>query len=172
MNEPQILKKGGICLQETDILETEKAEPDMNAEAEPAEKLYSQAELDAMLRNEREQLEKKLAEAEKLAAMSESARSDYKREMLTRELAEREAAVAKRELIMDAADRLAAAGLPKQLSLCLNYDSKDECQASLEAVSRVFIDAVTAAVNERVRGRSPKFMPAQGNDPFLDGLKG
>lgn len=159
-------------MQETDILETEKAETDRTDETENGEKFYSQAELDAMLQNERELLEKKLAEAEKLAAMSESARSDYKRELLTRELAEREAAVAKRELIADAADRLAASGLPKQLSLCLNYDSRDECYASLEAVSRVFIDAVTAAVNERMHGRSPKSMPAQGNDPFLDGLKG
>ncbi len=135
------------------------------------EKLYSQAELDEMLCAEREMLEKKLAESEKLAAMSERERSDYRRGMLDKELAEREAAVAKRELVADAYEKLTAAGLPKQLTLCLNYDSKDECDASLEAVSRAFIDAVTAAVNERVRGRAPKYTSAPDADPFLDGLR-
>lgn len=141
-------------------------------ETEPAdgEKLYTQAELDGALNAEREKFAAKLAETEKLAAMSEEKKAEYLRGQLEKSLAEREAAVAKRELMSDAADKLAAEGLPKTLAECLDYSGKEACALSLERVSAAFENALAEAVTMRLRGRTPKFAPASGSDAFLDGL--
>ena len=138
---------------------------------QPAEeRLYTQSELDGALNAEREKFAAKLAETEKLAAMSEEKKAEYLRGQLEKSLAEREAAVAKRELMSDAADRLAAEGLPKTLAECLDYSGKEACALSLERVSAAFENALAEAVTQRLRGRTPRFAPATGNDAFLDGL--
>ena len=134
------------------------------------EKLYTQAELDGALNAEREKFAAKLAETEKLAAMSEEKKAEYLRKQLERTLSEREAAVARRELMADAADKLGAAGLPKQLAECLDYSGREACELSLEKVSAAFENALTEAVTARLRGRTPKFAPTGVNDAFLDGL--
>lgn len=167
--------KGDNLLEEEKIITKETGTADYaetsSDDAKPAEeKLYTQAELDELLKAERENAEKKLAEAKKLSEMSESDRAAYSRKLIDKELAEREAAVAKRELTADALDMLAEAGLPKQLAACLNYANRDECEASIEVVRTAFEGAVSAAVNERIRGRIPKFSPASTSDAFLDGL--
>ena len=135
------------------------------------QRLYTQEQLDERLEIERKQFAEKLAEAEKLAAMPENDRSDYKRKMLEKELAEREAAVAKRELMADAVEKLESAGLPRQLAVCLDYSGKEQWQLSLETVCRTFQTAVSAAVNERMCGRIPKLSTSgTGSDAFLEGL--
>ena len=158
-------------MQENEIIgEQENTAPNENGGAEQDEKLYSQSELDQRVNEECEQLRKKLADTEKLAAMSEKERADHRRTVREKELAEREAAVAKRELIADAAERLAEAGLPKQLAACLNYSGREECEQSLEAVAQAFESAVTGAVNRRIKGNVPKFAGSGPKDAFLDGL--
>lgn len=152
------------------IAEQENRAPDEAKAAEQSGKLYSQEELDRRVNAECEQLKKKLADAEKLAAMSEKERADHRRGLREKELAEREAAVAKRELIADAAEKLAEAGLPKQLAACLNYSGREECEQSLEAVAQAFETAVTGAVNKRIKGNIPKFAGSGPKDAFLDGL--
>ncbi len=146
------------------------AENGTDTAAGQPEKTYTRAELDTLIEKERDMYEKKLAEAEKLASMSEDARLDYRRGLLDKELSEREAAVAKRELMADAAEKLEAAGLPKQLAACLNYSGTEECSRSLEAVGKAFEEAVAGAVNERLRGRVPKISASGAKDAFLDGL--
>ncbi|MBR5088933.1 MAG: DUF4355 domain-containing protein [Ruminiclostridium sp.] len=155
-------------MQENEIL-TEEVDEEKGSEPS-GEKLYTQSQLDELLGAEREQLAKKLAEAEKLAAMSEAARTDYRREMREKELSEREAAVEKRELMADALELLEAAGLPKQLAACLNYSGREMCDRSIEAVGTAFESAVAAAVNERIRGKTPKISSGGTNDAFLAGL--
>ena len=163
--------KGDHLLEKDKIITEEAAETAAADDTKPAEeKLYTQAELDELLKAERDCAEKKLVEAKKLSEMSESDRAAYSRKLIEKELAEREAAVAKRELTADALDMLAEAGLPKQLAACLNYANRDDCEASIAAVRTAFEGAVSAAVNERIRGRIPKFSPASTSDAFLDGL--
>lgn len=141
-----------------------------NEQSAESEKLYTQAELDAAIETERGRFAEKLAETEKLAAMSEEKKAEYLRGQLEKSLAEREAAVAKRELMADAVDRLSAAGLPRQLAECLNYSGREECAESLITVGKAFEEALTAAVTERFRGRTPKLASGGSNDAFLDGL--
>ena len=159
-----------------DDLITEKEQDSGNADAGAQEdadsgrKLYTEEELEKAIGAEREMFAKKLAEAEKLAAMSQSERDDHRREQLERSIAEREAAVARRELAAEAAEKLSAAGLPKQLAACLDYSGREECEKSLETVGRAFEESLTAAVNQRMRGIPPKFAPGGAKDAFLDGL--
>jgi len=141
-----------------------------NEQAAESEKLYTQSDLDAAVESERGKYAAKLAETEKLAAMSEEKKSEYLRGQLEKSLAEREAAVARRELMADAIDKLDAAGLPKQLAECLNYSDREECAESLVRVGRAFEEALTAAVAQRLRGRTPKLASGGSNDAFLDGL--
>ncbi len=151
----------------TEITEPEDAN---NTEAETSGKLYTKEELEQAIAAERESFAEKLAEAEKLASMSESGRADYRREQLERSIAERESAVARRELAADAMEKLDAAGLPKQLAACLDYSGREECEKSLENVSRAFQESLTAAVNQRMRGIPPKLSYGGAKDAFLDGL--
>jgi len=149
----------------------EKTEVQENVSDQTAEeKLYTQSELDSVLNAERVKFEAKLAETEKLAAMSEEKKAEYLRGQFERTLAEREAAVARRELMADAADKLDAAGLPKTLSECLDYSGREACALSLERVSAAFENALAEAVTQRLRGRTPKFSQVGATDAFLDGL--
>ncbi len=134
------------------------------------EKVYTQEELDGILETERKKFDEKLAEAEKLAGMSVDEKADYKRELAEKSLIEREAAVAKRELMADANEKLSALGLPKQLAACLSYESAEACETSIKQVSEAFSIAVKEAVNERIMSNAPKFNYVSGSDAFLDGL--
>ena len=143
----------------------------VNTENAPAEeKLYTKQELDEILERERGALKEKLAESEKLARMDGAQQEKYRRELAEKELERREAAVSRRELMADAGEQLAQAGLPKQLAACLCYESPELCEKSLKAVSEAFGEAVKLAVNERIRGSIPKYTAAGGSDAFLDGL--
>lgn len=134
------------------------------------EKLYSERELNELLESGMSELRKKLAETEKLALMDAEEKVKYRREMAEKELAQREAAVAKRELMAAAIEKLVEADLPKQLASCLCYDSEEECDRSILAVSEAFREAVTMAVNQRLKGNAPKLISGTDRDAFLDGL--
>lgn len=136
----------------------------------PQEKLYTRQELDAELKKQSDDYRKKLDELKRLSEMSEEQRAEYRRDEFDRSLTERENAVARRELAADAAESLERAGLPKILSACLNYGSREECENSLAAVRKAFGEAVSYAVTERMRGRVPRSPAGEKNDAFLDGL--
>ena len=89
-------------------------------------------------------LEEKLSEAKKLEKLNAEQKAEYERQMKDKALAEREAAVAKRELTAEAISQLAEKGLPQELSTCLNYDSVEACKSSLEAILRA--DSMTSAL--------------------------
>lgn len=134
------------------------------------EKLYSEKELKELIGKETEELRNKLLETEKLARMDAEEKVKYSREMAEKRLREREIAVAKRELMATAIEKLSEADLPKGLSACLSYESEESCLESISAVSEAFREAVTEAVNRRLKGNAPKLISPTGKDAFLDGL--
>lgn len=71
------------------------------------------------------------------------------------DLDERERNILKRELKADTLEELAARGMPAGLAELLNYDSKEECEKSLVAVTQVFNQAVNQAVKSRARQSTP-----------------
>lgn len=139
------------------------------AKTEP-EQLFTKAQLDELLAKEKEGYEAKIKEAEKLAQMDAQQKASYQRKQAEDLLAKREAAVAKRELSATAYEKLAEYKLPKSLISCVNFASPEDCENSIQGIKDAFTQAVSDAVNERIRGAVPKYAQNSSKDAFLDGL--
>lgn len=114
-----------------------------------------QADIEAKMQEAR-------TEAEKMAKMNAEQKAQYEREKKAKELADREAAITKRELMATAKEQLAEKGLPISLASVLNYSSAEECTASIDAVGKAFQEAVEKAVNDRLAGGKP---PKKADNP-------
>lgn len=97
----------------------------------------------------------KLSEAEKLAKMTKEEKAQYMQQKKEKELSEREAAIARKELMAEARNTLAGDGLPQELAEVLNYTDADACKKSMETVKTAFQKAVEAAVEENLKGGKP-----------------
>lgn len=106
--------------------------------------------------------DEKATEAEKLAKMTEKEKAQYLQQKKEKEMADREAAITKRELAAEAKNTLAEKKLPVSLAEVLNYSDADACKQSIEAVEKAFQEAVEASVEERLKGDKPlKKAPSQ-----------
>jgi len=106
--------------------------------------------------------DEKATEAEKLAKMTEKEKAQYLQQKKEKEMADREAAITKRELAAEAKNTLAEKKLPVSLAEVLNYSNADACKQSIEAVEKAFKEAVKASVEERLKGdKPPKKAPSQ-----------
>lgn len=106
--------------------------------------------------------DEKATEAEKLAKMTEKEKAQYLQQKKEKEMADREAAITKRELAAEAKNTLAEKKLPVSLAEVLNYSDADACKQSIEAVEKAFKEAVEASVEERLKGDKPlKKAPSQ-----------
>ena len=104
----------------------------------------------------------KLSEAEKLAKMTQGERDKYNQQKMEKELAEKEAAITKRELMAEAKITLAEKKLPVGLAEVLNYTDADSCNKSIDAVEKAFQAAVEAAVQDRLKGGTPPGRAPEG----------
>lgn len=114
-----------------------------------------QADIEAKMQEAR-------TEAEKMAKMNAEQKAQYERDKQAKELADREAAITKRELMATAKEQLAEKGLPISLASVLNYSSAEECTASIDSVGKAFQEAVEKAVNDRLAGGKP---PKKADNP-------
>lgn len=106
----------------------------------------------------------KLSEAEKLAKMTKEEKAQYLQQKREKELADREAAVTRKELMAEAKNTLAEKKLPVELAEILNYADADTCSKSITTVENAFQKAVEAAVEERLKGGTPPRRPPEGDD--------
>lgn len=97
----------------------------------------------------------KLSEAEKLAKMTKEEKAEYMRQKQEKDLADREAAITKKELMAEAKNTLAEKKLPAGLAEVLNYTDADSCNKSITAVEKAFQEAVEKAVEDRLKGGKP-----------------
>ena len=77
-----------------------------------------------------------------------------------KKLAEREKAVAYKEMRMEAAEAFSHAGIPSELLDLLDYKDKESCAKSVEAVKKAFRNSVSVGVERRLRGSAPPRCPA------------
>ena len=128
-----------------------------------------QKAIDTALTNAKEKwqalTDDKLSEAEKLAKMTKEEKAQYMQQKKEKELADREAAVTRSELMAQAKNTLAEKKLPAGLAGVLNYTDADSCNQSILAVEKAFQEAVQAAVEERLKGGNPPKKAPQG-DPM------
>lgn len=115
-------------------------------------------------------LEDAKTEAAKLAQMTAEQKAKYETEKKSTEIAQREQAVTKRELMAEAKNTLTEKGLPLELAGILDYANADACNTSIESVTKAFESAVNKAVEERLKGGKPpkKATSAGGKDDSAD----
>lgn len=104
--------------------------------------------------NQQTKLNEVKTEAEKMAAMNEKEKEDYKQQKLIEDLDHREKEITTRELKATAYETLAEKGLPKELAEVLNYTDAESCTKSIEVVEKAFQNAVEKRVNDQLRGSS------------------
>lgn len=104
----------------------------------------------------------KLSEAEKLAKMTKEEQAQYKQQKREKELADKEMAITRRELMAEAKNTLTEKKLPVGLAEVLNYMDADSCNKSIEAVEKAFQEAVEAGVQERLKGGTPPTKAPEG----------
>lgn len=107
----------------------------------------------------------KLSEAEKLAKMTKEEKAQYMQQKKEKELADREAAITRKELMAEAKNTLAEKKLPAELAEVLVYTDADSCSKSIAAVEKAFQQAVENSVNERLKGGEPPKRAPEGNTP-------
>ena len=109
----------------------------------------------------------RLSEAEKLAKMTKEEKAQYMQQKKEKELADREAAITRKELMAEAKNTLAGKSLPQELAEMLNYADADSCNKSITAVEKAFQSAVQKAVEERIKGKAPMRKAPQNTEDDL-----
>lgn len=105
-----------------------------------------------------------LAEQDRISKMTDAEKTAYLQKKQEKAISDREAAITKRELAATAKDTLATKGLPIELSEILVYTDETACNQSLESVERVFNDAVSKAVENKLKGDKPPTDPKTGGN--------
>jgi len=110
----------------------------------------------------------KATEAEKLAKMTKDEKAQYLQQKKEKELADKEAAITKRELMAEAKNTLAEKGLPSALAELLVYTDADACNTSIGTLEKAFQSAVEAAVEGRLKGGNPIKKASNSNKDLSD----
>lgn len=100
-------------------------------------------------------MDDKVSEADKLARMTKEEKNQYLQQKREKELAEKEAAITRRELMADAKVTLAEKKIPANLAELLVYTDAESCKKSMEALEAAWGEAVKAGVEERLKGGKP-----------------
>lgn len=122
----------------------------------PAAKTYDQAYIDKLLADQKAATDAAVAEALKVAKMDEDSKASYEQEKAAKELADREAKVAARELRADALVILEKNDVPPVFVDILVGDTMEKTKANVAAFKGKFDAAVQAQVEKRLAGTTPK----------------
>jgi hypothetical protein len=104
--------------------------------------------------------------------MNADQKAEYAAKKREEELTAREQAIKEKELKYTALNILEENKLPAKLVDCLNLTSAETCNKSIEAIKAAWAEALTAAVDARLKSSAPPAYSG-GNketDPFLSGL--
>lgn len=99
--------------------------------------------------------DKKLNEAQRLARMNEEEKREYLDQKREKELADREAAITRRELEAEAKSTLAEKGLPLSFAAMLNYADAASVKKGIEALEKEWTPAIESSVEEKLKGGKP-----------------
>ena len=141
---------------------------------QPNSKTFTQEEVDKMISERLNRQQKKFdaekEEAAKLAKMNAEQKAQYEAKKREEELTAREQAIKEKELRYTALNILEENKLPSKLVECLNLTSAETCNKSIEAIKTAWAEALTAAVDARLKSKEPPAFSG-GNtqtDAFLD----
>lgn len=141
--------------------ETEVDQANVDAEKE-TEKTFTQDEVNKIVQDrlakEKAKNEKAQEEAKKLAKMNAEQKNQYMVEQLQKELEEYKTKEAKNDMIKEANSMLKDNDitLPDEVVAMLIGDNADDTKICVDSFSKAFKTAVERAVNEKLKGKTPK----------------
>lgn len=141
----------------------------------PAEKTFTQSEVNKMiserLARERKKFDEEKQEAAELAKMNAAEKAEHAAKKREQELTARETAIQQKELRYEALNILEEANLPSKLVDCVDLTSAETSKASIDAIKSAWTEALTAAVDARLRSDPPAYSGGnEKNDAFLSGF--
>lgn len=126
---------------------------------EKHERTFTRAEIGKMLSAERSkweaEQEAKENEAKKLAKMNADEKQKYQLDQREQELANREKAIARKELTAEAKSMLSERDLPVELVNVVDLTSAETVSASIGALQKSWEQAVQKGVQEKLKGKAP-----------------
>lgn len=144
-----------------DEAETEVGQANVDAEKE-TEKTFTQDEVNKIVQDrlakEKAKNEKAQEEAKKLAKMNAEQKNQYMVEQLQKELEEYKNKEAKNDMIKEANSMLKDNDitLPDEVVAMLIGDNAEDTKVCVDSFSKAFKTAVERAVNEKLKGNTPK----------------
>lgn len=136
----------------------EQQEVESNETEEKQERLFTREDIAKMIKAERvkwedgqaKALEEARTEGERLAKLSKDQRAKEEQEKREQDIQERENAIAKKELRLEARDLLATEGLPTEFLDIVLAPTAEEVQSNIESLRKVFDEEVEKKVNARL----------------------
>lgn len=154
--------EGAEGAKESETQETDNAEK-KDKDEEKKEAKYSEEDLDRIINRKVAELaskyEKKADEAEKLAKMNAQEKAEYENKQLREELNELKSKQQKAELIAEARKMLNEAQIknaPDELITVLVSPDAEATKKAVDAFTKMFNEAVQAAVVDKLKGSQPK----------------
>jgi hypothetical protein len=147
--------------EETQTVETveEQKVPAEPAQQPQDEKKYTDADVDAIIDKKfakwKSEQEAKENEAKKLAKMNADEKQKYQLDQREQELADREKAIARKELTAEAKAMLSERDLPVELVNVVDLTSAETVSASIGALQKSWEQAVQKGVQEKLKGGAP-----------------
>lgn len=144
-----------------DGAETEVDQANVDSEKE-TEKTFTQDEVNKIVQDrlakEKAKNEKAQEEAKKLAKMNAEQKNQYMMEQLQKELEEYKTKEAKNNMIKEANSMLKDNDitLPDEVVAMLIGDNAEDTKVCVDSFSKAFKTAVERAVNEKLKGKTPK----------------
>ena len=168
---------GTAGVQEPTAPQGTEPKPAENNPASASDKTFSQADVDRIVAERLERQQKKFAaekeEAAKLAKMNAEEKAKYAAQKREEELTARETAIQKKELRFEALNILEENKLPAKLVDCIDLTSAETSKAYIEAIKTAWTEALTAAVDARLKSSDPPAYSGGNNtktDPFFEGF--
>ena len=126
---------------------------------EKHERTFTRAEIGKMLSAERSkweaEQEAKENEAKKLAKMNADEKQKYQLDQSEQELANREKAIARKELTAEAKAMLSERDLPVELVNVVDLTSAETVSESITSIQKAWEESVQKGVSERMKGSAP-----------------
>lgn len=134
-----------------------KENPDYQSELD--RRINQAVETATAKERERQQIIKDQMQDEftRVSKMTEAEREAHYKQKAEKEAKDREAALTRRELTLDARSMLQDKHLPDSFIDLLNYNDKESCEKSIAVLETAFQKAVQEAVDEKLKGgKAPK----------------
>lgn len=147
-------------------------DPGVKRAAEFSKADIDKAVKDALSKQEKafnKRLEAEKKEAVRLAGLDEKQRAEEEKKRSEAEFEKEKAEFARKQLIFDTKEKLSGKRLPTQFAEMLTGADEETTDKNIESFENMFAEAVTAAVNERLKGKTPR-TPSGGSSGGTDNM--